>query len=173
MLLLVLLFCVCAHTGLRGASNLRHGAAPGLRCLFQVEKKHRKMAAPQLRGTVLEKKLLECLGVEVVDALAYRVEDGVAILSLGGDDPDRTTPWGTLVAEHRLEPHLVLSLFGALDAIEQDESAQVWMYVLLCARNVTRVRLDAHMHVSVYKPCCGHIHTHTPHMYTNVRRRSC
>jgi len=85
----------------------------------------RKMAEPQLRGTVLEKKLLECLGVEAVDALAYRVVDGVAILSLGGDHPDRTNPWGTLIAEHRLEPHLVLSLFGALDAIEQDESAQV------------------------------------------------
>ena len=83
-----------------------------------------EMAAPRVRGTVLEKKLLDCLDIEAVDALAYRVEDGIAVLSLGDGDPDRANAWGTLAAEHRIEPHLVLALMGALDAIEHDESAQ-------------------------------------------------
>ena len=77
-----------------------------------------------IRGSSLEHKLLGSLGPDVMTELNYHIEDGMAIVSLGGSDPDDVTPWNTKSEEHRLEPRLVLALFSALDRAEEDEAVQ-------------------------------------------------
>lgn len=52
-------------------------------------------------------------------ALSFRVEEGVAIVSLG-DGGDGVDPWGTKQMEHRLNPMSLKKLFDAIDAAERD-----------------------------------------------------
>ena len=84
-----------------------------------------KSAAKQSEGTgtpvlsALEALQKSVHGEEV--ELEYRVQDGVAIVSLGLAE-SRLSAWGTDVQEHRLEPHVVLALSCALDKAETDPS---------------------------------------------------
>lgn len=50
-----------------------------------------------------------------------RIEDGVAVISLGGAGEEQS-PWGTPLAEHRFNPGSILGFLEALDRVDKDAS---------------------------------------------------
>lgn len=59
---------------------------------------------------------------------SLRVDDGVAVITLLGEEGAH--PWGTPIAEHRLNPVLVTALLAALDEAEGDSDVRS---VVVCA----------------------------------------
>jgi len=54
--------------------------------------------------------------------LSLEICGSIAVVTLLGDSKEARFPWGTLIREHRINPDLVASLNGALDAALADSS---------------------------------------------------